>query len=132
MTPTDLAARYLPVHPHLWSSCEAAITQACADKDAMIAGLQAEIAGSVDGGEKLARAERDRESWLNAHNAKAAQLRAVAAALSFDPAVDRDLETCARRIYHLAALVPGHESKIAELSARVVELEMQLAAKGVQ
>ncbi len=65
----------------------------------MIAGLQQEIAGSVDGGEKLARAEKDRESWLNAHNAKAAQLRAVGAALSFDPAVDRDLETCARRVY---------------------------------
>ena len=29
-----------------------------------------------------------------------AQLRVIAAALSFDPAVDRDLETCARRVWH--------------------------------
>lgn len=28
------------------------------------------------------------------------KLAAVAAGLSFDPAVDRDLETCARRVYH--------------------------------
>ncbi len=75
--------------------------------------------------EKLAQCERDRESWLTAHNAKAAQLRAVGAALSYDPAVDRDLETCARRVYHLAALVPGHEAKIAELAERVVELEVK-------
>ena len=29
-----------------------------------------------------------------------ARLQAITAALSFDPAKDRDLETCARRIYH--------------------------------
>ena len=45
--------------------------------------------------------------WAGDPNAEAvlAEYRAsvmspIAAALSFDPAVDRDLETCARRLYH--------------------------------
>ncbi len=151
----DEATGYAPTKDQydLLAACEAAITQACADKDAMIAGLQMEIAGGVDAAEKIARLERDRASWLTAHNAKAAQLRAVAAALSFDPAMDRDLETCARRVYHENASsqsalnktwshvgqlraeinllnegMKRREAKIIELSARVVELEMKLAA----
>jgi hypothetical protein len=48
---------------------------------------------------KLAQAEKNCDSWLAQYMARGAVLRAVGAGLSFNPDVDRDLETCARRVY---------------------------------
>lgn len=62
--------------------------------------------------EKLAQCESGRAGWLHRHNLLAQELRVVRAALSFDPSQDRDLETCARRIYH------GHADALRE-SARL-------------
>ncbi len=51
------------------------------------------------------------------------ELAAVRAALSFDPAVDRDLESCARRLFHdridLQFAARGHRMAIDKLEEKV-------------
>lgn len=49
---------------------------------------------------QLAYAEKNSRGWQAAYLAESAQYRAIKAGLSFDPKVDRDPETCARRLYH--------------------------------
>lgn len=51
----------------------------------------------------LRRTEEDREAWMKKYISAVAQLNAIKAGLSFDASQDRDLETCARRLYHTVA-----------------------------
>lgn len=75
--------------------------------------------------EDLTRCENDKAGWMRQHNLLAQEVRVIKAALSFDPTVDRDLETCARRHFH------GHAEslKAAERLADEV-VQMTFVAKG--
>lgn len=67
--------------------------------------IAAMIAEAIAGRDKLFAdgQETMRHEW----NVALAKLRAVEAAASFDPAQDRDLETCVRRLYHSEAAHRG-------------------------
>lgn len=72
--------------------------------------------------EQLDHCQNDKAGWMHRHNLLAQELRVVRAALSFDPTQDRDLETCARRIYHERAdfkfAAEGFRKKLDEVVQR--------------